>query len=349
MASLYSDLKIELIGTGDQAGTWGVTTNTNLGTALEEAITGSADVTFSSADVTLTLTDTPNSQAGRNLRLNLTGTSGGARNLILGTDMQIDKLYLINNGLSDTVTVKNTTGTGIAVPAGKTMFVFNNGTNVVDAITYLTSLETASLVATTADINGGSVDGATLGTNSAITSLVATTADINGGSIDGATLGTNSAITEADIDNININGNTISTTDTDGSLTLTPDGTGEVVTSKFMRGTFSDKVTAIGNTSTAATVDLSLGTVFTATLTGNCTFTFSNPNGVATTASSFTLILTNDATPSRSIVWPATVLYSDGAAPARTTAANATDIWFFFTPDGGSTYYGSIPIKNAYI
>jgi hypothetical protein len=372
MASLYSDLKIELIGTGDQAGTWGVTTNTNLGTALEEAITGSADVTFSSADVTLTLTDTPNSQAGRNLRLNLTGTSGGARNLILGTDMQIDKLYLINNGLSDTVTVKNTTGTGIAVPAGKTMFVFNNGTNVVDAITYLTSLETASLVATTADINGGSVDGATLGTNSAITSLVATTADINGGtidgaslgattpitsivattadinggSIDGATLGTNSAITEADIDNININGNTISTTDTDGSLTLTPDGTGEVVTSKFMRGTFSDKVTAIGNTSTAATVDLSLGTVFTATLTGNCTFTFSNPNGVATTASSFTLILTNDATPSRSIVWPATVLYSDGAAPARTETANATDIWFFFTPDGGSTYYGSIPLKN---
>jgi hypothetical protein len=323
MASTFSDLKIELIGTGEQAGTWGNTTNINLGTALQEAITGSADVAFSSGDVTLTLTNSNGAQVGRNLRLNLTGTSGGARELILGAEMQVEKLYLINNTLADAVTVKNTTGTGIAVPAGKTMFVFNNGTNVVDAITYLTSLETASLVATTADINGGSIDGATLGTNS--------------------------AITEADIDNININGNTISTTDTDGSLTLTPDGTGEVVTSKFMRGTFSDKVTAIGNTSTAATVDLSLGTVFTATLTGNCTFTFSNPNGVATTASSFTLILTNDATPSRSIVWPATVLYSDGAAPARTETANATDIWFFFTPDGGSTYYGSIPIKNAYI
>ena len=321
MASTYSDLKIELIGTGEQAGTWGNTTNINLGTALQEAITGSADVAFSSGDVTLTLTNSNGAQVGRNLRLNLTGTSSGALNLILGAEMQVEKLYLINNTLADAVTVKNTTGTGIAVPAGKTMFVFNNGTNVVDAITYLTSLETASLVATTADINGGSIDGATLGTNS--------------------------AITEADIDNININGNTISTTDTDGSLTLTPDGTGEVVTSKFMRGTFSDKVTAIGNTSTAATVDLSLGTVFTATLTGNCTFTFSNPNGVATTASSFTLILTNDATPSRSIVWPATVLYSDGAAPARTETANATDIWFFFTPDGGSTYYGSIPIKNV--
>jgi len=135
--STYSSLKIELITTGTQAGDWGNTTNVNLGTALEEAITGSADVSFSSADVTLTLTDTNSAQAGRNLRLNLTGTSGGARNLILGSGMQIKKLYLINNGLADAVTVKNTAGTGIAVPAGKSMFVFNNGTNVVDAITFL--------------------------------------------------------------------------------------------------------------------------------------------------------------------------------------------------------------------
>jgi len=137
MASTYSDLKIELIGTGDQSGTWGTTTNNNLGTALGEAITGSADVAFSSADVTVTLTDTNAAQTARNLRLNLTGTSGGARNLILGSGCQIEKLYLINNGLADAVTVKNTTGTGIAVPAGKTMFVFNNGTNVVNAVNYV--------------------------------------------------------------------------------------------------------------------------------------------------------------------------------------------------------------------
>ena len=140
MASTYSTLKIELIGTGEQAGLWGTTTNTNLGTALEEAIVGSADVPFSSADVTVTLTDTNAAQTARNLRLNLTGTSGGARNLILGSGCQIDKPYLINNGLADTVTVKNTTGTGIAVPAGKTMWVYNNGTNVVDAVTHLSSL-----------------------------------------------------------------------------------------------------------------------------------------------------------------------------------------------------------------
>jgi len=140
MASTYSTLKVELIGTGEQTGTWGTTTNDNLSVALGEAITGSADVAFSSADVTVTLTDTNGAQTARNLRLNLTGTSGGARNLILGSGCQIEKLYLINNGLADAVTVKNTSGTGIAVAAGKTMFVYNNGTNVVDAITHLTSL-----------------------------------------------------------------------------------------------------------------------------------------------------------------------------------------------------------------
>jgi hypothetical protein len=144
MASTYSDLKIELIGTGDQTGTWGSTTNNNFSVAISEVITGSADVTFSSADVTVTLTDTNAAQTARNLRLNLTGTSGGARNLILGSGCQIEKLYLINNGLADAVTVKNTTGTGIAVAAGKSMFVFNNGTNVVDATTYLSSLTLGS-------------------------------------------------------------------------------------------------------------------------------------------------------------------------------------------------------------
>jgi hypothetical protein len=165
MASTYSDLKIELIATGEQSGSWGTTTNTNLGTALGEAITGSADVAFSSADVTLTLTDTNNAQSARNLRLNLTGTSGGARNLILGSGCQIEKLYLVNNGLADAVTVKNTTGTGIAVPAGKSMFVYNNGTNVVDAVNYFSG---------TVTITGGSIDNTPIGSATAHTGAFTT-------------------------------------------------------------------------------------------------------------------------------------------------------------------------------
>jgi hypothetical protein len=138
MASTYSDLKIELIATGEQSGTWGITTDTNLGTALGEAITGSADVNFATAaDVTVTLTDTNTSQTARNLRLNITESSTGigyVGNLILGSGCQIEKFYLINNGTTAAKTIKNTTGTGILVPANSSVLVFNNGTNVVTAI-----------------------------------------------------------------------------------------------------------------------------------------------------------------------------------------------------------------------
>ena len=163
MASTYSELKIELIGTGEQSGTWGTTTNNNLSIALSEAITGSADVAFSSADVTLTLTNTNAAQSARNLRLNLTGTSGGARNLILGSGCQIEKFYLINNGLADAVTVKNTTGSGVAVPAGTAMFVFNNGTDVVNPLSYFSG----TLVSSSATITGGTINGTAIGGSSA--------------------------------------------------------------------------------------------------------------------------------------------------------------------------------------
>lgn len=137
MASTYSSLKIQLMATGENLSTWGNTTNVNLGTALEEAIVGSADVTFASGPVTLTLSNTNATQTARNLRLNLTGTSGGAQNLIVPA---IEKVYIVNNGCADAITVKNSTGTGIAVPASKTMWVYNDGTNVVNAVTHLTSL-----------------------------------------------------------------------------------------------------------------------------------------------------------------------------------------------------------------
>jgi len=137
MSSTFSPLKIELITTGEQSGTWGDTTNTNLGTAIEEAIVGSALVTFASADVTLTLTNVNTTQTARNLRLELTGTSGGVRNLIVPA---IEKPYIIANGLADTVTVKNSSGVGVAVPAGKSMWVYNNGTDVVNAVSHLTAL-----------------------------------------------------------------------------------------------------------------------------------------------------------------------------------------------------------------
>jgi len=127
MPSTYSNLKIQLMATGENTGTWGNVTNENLGTALEQAIVETATVTFSSANVTLTLSDSNSRQDARALRLNLTGTTGGARDLIVPA---IQKPYLVNNGTADTITVKVSGQTGIAVPAGKSMLLYNNGTDV---------------------------------------------------------------------------------------------------------------------------------------------------------------------------------------------------------------------------
>jgi hypothetical protein len=186
MASTYSDLKIELIATGEQSGTWGATTDTNLGTALGEAITGSADVNFATAaDVTVTLTDTNTAQTARNLRLNITESSTGigyVGNLILGSGCQIEKFYIINNGTTGAKTVKNTTGTGISVPAGKSMLVFNNGTNVVEAVTYINSLTGGTLSVTGASTFGA--DSTYNGTGQ-VKLPVGTTAQRSGSPVDG--------------------------------------------------------------------------------------------------------------------------------------------------------------------
>jgi hypothetical protein len=110
---------------------------------------------------------------------------------------------------------------------------------------------------------------------------------------------------------------------------------------------YADTVVALGNTGTAINVNMQAGNVFTATLTGNCTFTLQNP--IATGSSSFTLILTNDGTAGRTVAWSGgTFLFPGGAASlSRTTTANATDIWAFFTPNGGTTWYGNIVMKDV--
>jgi hypothetical protein len=116
--------------------------------------------------------------------------------------------------------------------------------------------------------------------------------------------------------------------------------------STFFSGAFSDEVTALGNTGTAVTIDCDDGNVFTATLTGNCTFTLASANSTSNRATSFTLILTNDATASRTVILSGGTFKYPGGTISRTTDANATDIWFFFSPDGGTTWYVTLPAKN---
>lgn len=187
MASTYSTLKIQLMATGENNTTWGNVTNTNLGTAMEEAIVGSADVTFASANVTLTLTDTNASQTARNLRLRCTGTTGGTtRNLVVPS---IEKPYIVQNDCADSILVKTAAGTGITVPTGKTMWVYADGTNVVDVVTHLSSVTlTTPIPVASGGTGANSASGARtnlgLGTMS---TQNANAVSITGGSITGIT------------------------------------------------------------------------------------------------------------------------------------------------------------------
>jgi hypothetical protein len=116
----------------------------------------------------------------------------------------------------------------------------------------------------------------------------------------------------------------------------------------YLEAVYSDEVVALGNSGTATTINLNQGNVFTATLTGNCTFTLANSNANSNRGSSFTLILTNDGTAGRTVAWAGGTFRFPGGAAAlsRTTTANAVDIWVFFTPNNGTTWYGNISMKN---
>ena len=124
---------------------------------------------------------------------------------------------------------------------------------------------------------------------------------------------------------------------------------GRLTSAGYLEAVYSDKVVALGNTGTAKTIDLNTGNVFTATLTGNCTFTLANSNANSNRGSSFTLVLTNDATAGRTVAWAGGAFRFPGGASSlsRTTTANAVDIWAFFTPDNGTTYYGNIVMKDV--
>ena len=134
MASTYStNLAIELIGTGDQAGTWGTTTNNNLGTLIEQAISGY--VTQAITDGADTVITIPNGATGvaRNMCIQMTGALTAARNLIVPNRR---KLYFIHNATSGgyAVTVKTVAGSGISVIAGQKTVLICDGTDVIAAL-----------------------------------------------------------------------------------------------------------------------------------------------------------------------------------------------------------------------
>lgn len=123
MASTYSPLlRIELLATGSQAGIWGNTTNTNLGTLIEQAIAGTAEIDVTAGNVTLTESNGISDQS-RCAAILVSGTPGTSRNVVAPAS---SKLYVVANGSDSNVVVKTSSSTGWTIPAGVTQFLYYN-------------------------------------------------------------------------------------------------------------------------------------------------------------------------------------------------------------------------------
>jgi hypothetical protein len=223
MPSTYStNLKIELQATGENSTTWGTITNTNLGTALEQAIVGYGNPDYlSDANLTLTYTDTNSAQTARALVLDVTSALSltNTRELIVPT---IEKQYIVQNNTtgSQSITVKTAAGTGVTIPNGRKAHLYVDGTNVIYMDDYV-------------DINGGAIDGTPIGASSAstgtFTTVAATTGNITtvNATTVGATTGNITTVNATTVDTTNIEVTNVKAKDGTSAATIA-DSTGVV-------------------------------------------------------------------------------------------------------------------------
>ena len=406
MASFTNDLRLKEITTGDEDGTWGTSTNTNLALIADAFSLGTKNMA-ADANETFTMPDAT-ADGTRSLYLKITSAVSltVTRTVTLAPNT-VSKVWIIENATSgsQSITISQGSGATVTIATGTKAMIVTDGAGGGAAVTLANpTVSLATGVTGTLPIaNGGT--GTTSTTFANLTTNVTGTLPTANGGTGITSFGT--GVATALGANINTTGGYVTQSGTlaasaivlgggsAAAVTSTTTGTGVVtavgtavnttgglvtqsgtlaannvllgggsaaaVTSSNLLATsaavtsgtyiqaigYADTVVALGNTSTAINLDVVSGGVFTATLTGSATITLRYP--VATGASSFTLILTNDATAGRTVAWAGgSFKFPGGAATlSRTTTANAIDIWVFFTPDGGTTYYGNIAMKDV--
>jgi len=130
-SSTSSDLKLELITTGEKSGTWGTITNTNL-QILEQASSGYLSLDVGSGDVALSLANHATAN-GKNLYYKLTGTLSANRTVTMPDSAE--RVFIVEDATTRsssnfTLTVKTVSGTGLALPIGSTTVLYSDGTNI---------------------------------------------------------------------------------------------------------------------------------------------------------------------------------------------------------------------------
>jgi hypothetical protein len=249
------------------------------------------------------------------MRLNLTGTSGGARNLIVPA---IEKMYVVNNALADACTVKVSGQTGVSVPAGKTTLLFNNGTDVVNAITHLSSLavDTNTLYVDSTNNRVG------IGTTSPANKLEVTGAIVAQGAV---TAYTNTGLYLQNKGSSVVDVGAWRSGASVAELSFSTDSGSDAAPVERMRINSSGNV-GIGTSSPAATVDVS-GNARGAVVTDNdLSFDLSASNNFSCTPSGAgTLTFTNHLAGQSGFIL---LINSGGHAisAAATTKINATDL-----------------------
>jgi len=172
MASTYtSNIGVEKIGAGEQAGTWGTTTNNNLD-IIDRAINGVGAITLSGTSHTLTTSDGTLSDGGFKV-LVLGGSPSGTNTITISPNDQ-DKVYIVQNGTSQTATFTQGSGGNVSVAAGSKKIIFADGagsgaavTDVTDALDVATlRLGGTAITSTAAELN--IVDGDTSATSTTV-------------------------------------------------------------------------------------------------------------------------------------------------------------------------------------